>query len=187
MPEPEWAKTLRESITELKASQSVTPNRSDLGDGAGVKAKPGEQVFYGGDDRYTAVGSTDAERATNLYLVKTMCSTVKGYHPSSRLTEVMIAAAEKALKSAPQEIPSFEKNPWGGIKSVDPERFIANTTAEFRAEARKAMVSTTADQGDEWVPTFASSELWRDVHLATTVSASIPRVARPTNPYTLRP
>lgn len=170
---------------QLAKPENVTPNRTDLGDGEGVKAKPGEAVFYGGDDRYTATGSTDAERATNLFLVKTMCSTVRGYRPSSRLNEVMLGAAEKALKGAPVEIPSFEKNPWGGIKSVDPERFIANTTAEMRADARKAMTSTGANQGDEWVPTFASSELWRDVHLATMVSASIPRVAMPTNPYTL--
>ncbi len=182
---------LKAELAELKLqlakpeNADPKPNRTDLGDGAGVKAKPGEAVFYGGDDKYTAVGATDAERATNLFLVKTMCSTTKGYHPSARLNEVMVGAAEKALKSAPVEIPTVEKSGYGGLKSIDPTRFIATTTAEFRADALKAMTSTGANAGDEWVPTFASSELWRDVHLATTVSASIPRVAMPTNPYTL--
>jgi HK97 family phage major capsid protein len=47
------------------------------------------------------------------------------------------------------------------------------------------MVSTTAGSGDEWVPTFATSELWRDIHLATTIAAQFRRVDMPTNPYDL--
>ena len=182
--EPAWAKTLREQNDDLKSLLS-TPKRSELEEG-GVKAKPGEPVFYGGEDKYTAVGSTDAERATNLYLVREMCDTVKGYSPSPRLREVMVGAADKALRGAPREIPAHERNPFGGLKAVDPDRFVAITAAEWRAEARtKAMVSTTANQGDEWVPTFASAELWTDVHLATAVTASVTRVNMPTNPYTL--
>ena len=173
---------LAAEIAELKAA---APQRSDLGDGAGVKAKPGEAVFYGGDDKYTAVGGNDAERATNLYLVKMAAGTNSGYRPSARLMEVMTGAAERALKAPAPEIPTIEKSGYGGLKSIDPTRFVATTTAEFRAEAIKAMTSTGANAGDEWVPTFATSELWRDIHLATTVSASIPRVAMPTNPYTL--
>lgn len=182
--EPAWAKSLREQNAELKAFLT-TPKRTEIGE-AGVQPKPNEPVFYGGDDRYTAVGSTDAERATNLYLVREMCSTAKAYSPSARLREVMRGAADRALKGPPREIPSYEKNPWGGLKALDPDRFVATTAAEWRAEARqKAMTSTGANEGDEWVPTFATSELWTDVHLATAVTASLTRVAMPTNPYTL--
>ena len=163
-----------------------TPNRTELDEG-GVKAKPGEQaVFYGGDDEFTSIGDTDASIATNLFLARTVLGANPNYSPSARLRQVMYGAAEKALKSAPVAIPEFERNPFGGQKAVDPTRFVASSYAKMRAEARaKALSSTGANAGDEWVPTFATSELWRDVHLATSVAAALDRVAMPTNPYTL--
>jgi len=178
------------TVAELKAA-ATKPNRSDLGEGEGVKAKPGEQVVYGGNDKYTFTGSNDADRATNLWLVSEAMKLFaikrgQSYRPSSRLVEVMTKAADKALHGPAREIPSHIPNGYGGLKAIDADGFVGRTHAEWLDEARtKAMVSTTANQGDEWVPTFASSELWTDVHLATAVTASIPRVAMPTNPYTL--
>ena len=166
-----------------------TPNRTVLDEG-GVKAKPGEPVYYGGEDKYTATGGTDAEIATNLFIAKTMVETSSPAgsrnRVSPRFREVMEGAAQKALAAAPDPIPTYAKSGYGGMKAVDPDRFIANGYAALRQEARaKAMTSTGTNAGDEWVPTFASSELWRDVHLETAVAAALDRVAMPTNPYTL--
>jgi len=167
-----------------------TPNRTVLDEG-GVKAKPGEPVYYGGEDKYTATGATDAEIATNLLIAKTMVETPDRAgkvqnRVSPRFREVMEGAAQKALAAAPDPIPTYAKSGYGGMKAIDPDRFVANGHAALRQEARaKAMTSTGTNAGDEWVPTFASSELWRDVHLDTAVAAALDRVAMPTNPYTL--
>lgn len=175
----EQIKGLTDQIAELKALMSK-PQRSELDEG-GTKAKPGEGggVFTGGDDRYTAVGESDAEIATNLYLVKSILDGTRHERMSQRGTEVMVKAAETALKA--------------GLRPVDTKGFYGSNAAAFKydraeyfREARqKAMTSTGANAGDEWVPTFASSELWTDVHLATQVASQIRRVAMPTNPYTL--
>lgn len=184
-PEPESAKGLDiEALTKAIADR-LTPKRSELDEG-GVKAKPGESVFYGGDDQFTSIGDSDASIATNLWLAKAVCSASPNYVASPRLREVMVGAADKALRGAPSPIPEYERNPYGGQKAVDPSRFVATTFSSFRAEARaKALTSTSANAGDEWVPTFATAELWRDVHLETAVAAALERVNMPTNPYTL--
>ena len=178
-------KSLRAAIEELKALM-VTPKRSELEE-SGVKVKPGEApVWYGGDDMFSSAGDTDADVATNLYLVKTLLQSNQNYLASPRLRQTMLNAADAAVAIAPLPIPkTIEVG--GRTKAHDPDGFVGNTYRAFRAEAAatKAMTSTGANAGDEWVPTFASAELWRDVHLATAVSASVPRVAMPTNPYTL--
>ncbi len=189
-PEPEAAKGIDVDALAAKVAALITPKRTELDEG-GVKAKPGEQsVFYGGDDKYTAMGDTDAQIATNLFLVKTMVETPNrsGHREtaSPRLREVMLGAAEKAVRGPGTPVPEYERSPYGGMKAVDPSRFVATSYANLRYEARaKAMTSTGANAGDEWVPTFASSELWRDVHLDTAVAAALERVPMPTNPYTL--
>ena len=105
---------------------------------------------------------------------------------SPRLREVMEGAAQKALRATPDPIPAYAKSGYGGMKAIDPDRFVSGGFKELRQEARaKALSSTGTNAGDEWVPTFASSELWRDVHLETAVAAALDRVAMPTNPYTL--
>ena len=168
-------KAMRDEIADLKAS--IKPQRSELEEG-GVKAKPNEGgTFYGGDDHYTSVGDTDADVATNLYIAKT----VLGDKFSTRGQEVMLRAAEKALKAGPRPVTldtkQFTSESASGFKAI---------RAEYYSDARtKAMVSTTAGSGDEWVPTFAAAELWTDVHLATAIAARIPRVSMPTNPFTL--
>ena len=48
---------------------------------------------------------------------------------------------------------------------------------------QRAMDSTTAAAGDELVPTGMASEVWRDVHLNTVISAFLPRINMPTNPF----
>ena len=182
---PEPAKAIDLDALAAKIAGLMTPKRSELDEG-GVKAKPGESHFYGGDDEYTAVGDSDAAIATNLFLARTVLGANPNYSPSPRLRQVMVGAAEKALKAAPTPIPQIERNPYGGQKAIDPDGFVANSYSKLRAEARaKALASTTANAGDEWVPTFATSELWRDVHLETAVAAALDRVAMPTNPYTL--
>ena len=172
-----------------KIAGLLTPKRTEIDEG-GVKAKPGESVYYGGEDKYTAVGGSDAEIATNLFIAKTMVETASHSgtreRVSPRFREVMEGAAQKALAGTPEPIPTYAKSGYGGMKAVDPDRFVSNGFAALRSEARaKAMTSTGANAGDEWVPTFASSELWRDVHLETAVAAALDRVAMPTNPYTL--
>lgn len=172
------------ALAEIKALLS-TPVRTPIEDD-GIKAKPLERTpISGGDDRYSSVGSDDAEVATNLYLVKTVLEINRNYRPSDRLREVMFNAADRAIRQSYQGQPAYIDGP-AGRKAVDPDRFITGSVARWKAEARaKAMTSTSANAGDEWVPTFASSELWQDFHLATTVAAAFPRVDMPTNPYTL--
>ncbi len=48
---------------------------------------------------------------------------------------------------------------------------------------KRALDSTTASAGDEIVPTGMATEIWRDVHLNTVVSAFLPRINMPTNPF----
>ena len=160
------------------------PNRTDLGEGTGAKAKPGDAVIYGGDDAYTMAGYEDRDVAVNLFLVSKVLEASR-ISPSRRLKQVMYAAAEAGLKAGPSMPDMPIKSDSIGLQVKANHQFVSNSYREFHSEAYKAMTSTGANAGDEWVPTFASSELWRDVHLATTVSASIPRVAMPTNPYTL--
>lgn len=175
------------------------PNRSILEPG-GIKAKPGESaVFYGGDDMYSDVGSTDAEIATNLYLASVVLETPNpktgrpfgdpntgGPSVSERMRHVMVGAATKALQGPGTDIPDYATDGNGYTKAIDVDRFVLKGYRALRREAgTKAMTSTGANAGDEWVPTFATAELWRDVHLQTEVAANIQRVAMTTNPYTL--
>ena len=188
--EPAWAKAIREENAELKA-MLTTPKRTEIPepvDGKGAAPKPGENPVYGGHDMYSLAGHDDASVATNLWLAQKAVSLFDrsgSYRPSQRLREVMVRSAEAAVKAGPRDIPQFIKTGYNGTKAIDPDGFVRKTAAEYRSEVTKAMTSTGANVGDEWVPTFASSELWTDVHLATAVTASIPRVAMPTNPYTL--
>ena len=163
-------KSLRDEIADLKATLTK-PQRSELGD---TPTKGGDAPIYGGDDVYTAAGEDDAEIATNLFIAQTMLGAVKR-DLSPRAREVMVKAAERALK-APKPIET---------KGRADGSFIKSSTAQMRQAAIKAMTSTGAGSGDEWVPTFASSELWRDTHLATQVAGLLRRVDMPTNPYDL--
>ena len=167
---------LKTQIAELTKAMT-TPKRHES-EPEGVPApKPSEQgPIMGGDDQYTLTGETPADVAVNLFLADQVMG-IKGRHLSSRGREVMLKAAESALKSAPVPIKAPGQS--------DNGLFVKGEYAAMRADAYKAMTSTGTNAGDEWVPTFASSELWRDMHLATSVSAQIPRVAMPTNPYTL--
>lgn len=199
--EPEWAKSIRADlaafksqpdpdkrdaeIAELKSrldAYMAEPQRTKLEPGDGKPAaKSGDTpAFYGGDDQYTSVGDDDAEIATNLYIAKTVLSANKSGQRdlSPRGREVMIRAAENALKGGPRKVDV------SGMADHTKGAFKADRAAYY-ADARKAMVSTTSTAGDEWVPTFASAELWTDVHLATAVASRIPRVPMPTNPFTL--
>jgi HK97 family phage major capsid protein len=188
----------------LAAKASTIPNRTNLGDVPtnGIVPKAGETAakYYGGlEAKYMVLGTTDTDIAVGAWLTKTIISatnpkTGRPYAETSlgmpidttRLDEVMVNAATKAIGGQPAEIPDYAPNGYGGLKAVDVDRFVSNSYRMMRESARtKAMVSTTANAGDEWVPTFATSELWREVHTATAVSASITRVAMPTNPYTL--
>lgn len=174
----ESVKALRDELAEIK-SLLTKPQRSELDEG-GIKAKPGESVFTGGDDRYTLTGDGDADVATNLFIAKTFIEGAsqgrRSLSPRGR--QVMLAAAEKGLKGGPAEIRSE-----GKVR--DGHAFTKMQYRLERADAIKAMTSTGAGVGDEWVPTFASAELWRDIHLATTVAAQVRRVDMPTNPYDL--
>ncbi len=179
--EPEWAKALREENASLKALLEK-PARTEIGE-AGVQAKPGsadEAKFYGGDDKFTMVAAGDADVAVNLHIADVMIeAATKGRgRLSARGREVMTAAAEKALRGPVAPIPDQGK-------TSDGNALIKMHYALDRADARKAMTSTGSTSGDEWVPTFATSELWRDIHLATSVAASIRRYDMPTNPYDL--
>ena len=178
-------KALQAEIDGMKAMQaeSLKPARSEL-ETAGVKSKPGqESPITGGDDQYTSIGADDAEVATNLYLAQTVLEgNTKGVRSlSERGREVMVKAADRALRAGPRDVQvdlkQFSPESAAGFKSMRAEY--------FRDARNKAMVSTTASAGDEWVPTFASAELWTDVHLATSIAARIPRVSMPTNPFTL--
>lgn len=156
-------------IAELKALMT-TPARRET-ETPGVQAKSNDPApIYGGDDAYTYVGADDADRATTLYVVSTLLHG-NGKSLSARGREVMEGATKAALGSAPA--------PFRG------DLFVKSTYAGLRSEAVKAMTSTGASGGDEWVPTFASAELWRDVHLATEIASQVRRVEMPTNPYDL--
>ena len=145
---PEPTKSLDIDALAKAISERLTPQRTELDEG-GVKAKSGEPVFYGGDDQFTAIGDTDAAIATNLWLAKAVCEANPNYSPSPRLRQVMVGAADKALKAAPIAIPEYERNMYGGQKAVDPSRFVATTYSSFRADARaKALASTSANAGD---------------------------------------
>jgi len=180
--EPEWAKQLKAQVAEL-----AKPERAPVESG-GIKDRNLEDKpvpITGGFDRFTFVGGTDAERATNLFLVKSICETQRGYRPSARLAEVLLASANRAVRETWQPLPSYVTE-GTHRKAVDPDRMISQMVGELKDEARtKAMTSTGANAGDEWVPNFATSELWQDIHLATAVAANIRRVNMPTNPYDL--
>jgi HK97 family phage major capsid protein len=169
--------SLKAQVAELK-ELLTKPQRTELDEG-GVKAQPGESVFYGGDDRFTYTGDDDAERATNLYLTKVLLEGASNGKRtlSPRGAEVMVKAAEKALRTP------YAIKPEG--KALDGHAIVKTQYGLNRADAIKAMTSTGANAGDDWVPTFASAELWRDIHLATSVAAQIQRVNMPTNPYDL--
>jgi HK97 family phage major capsid protein len=156
-------------IAELKALLT-TPNRPQR-ETAGIVEKSNEApAYYGGDDAYTYTGSTDSERMTNLYLVSQLLSTGKK-SLSARGREVMLKSGDKALRTAPE---------------IKGDSFVQSMYGQMRAEAIKtAMTSTGAGTGDEWVPTFAAADLWRDVHLDTVVANQVNRVAMPTNPFDL--
>ena len=175
---PEATKGIDLDALAAKIHALNTPNRTELDEG-GVKAKPGDSgPVYGGDDKYTSVGSTDAEIGSTLYLASKILG-ITGDNLSARGRQVMVAASEKALRAGPRH---------DGLKSWNPATAAVHRydTAEYFREARaKAMTSTGGNAGDEWVPTFASADLWTDIHLATVVASQIPRVAMPTNPYTL--
>lgn len=180
---------------ELKAA-ILTPKRTNLGDVADGEPvrKSGEAApIYGGDDMYTLSGESDADIATNLWLTSKI---LKGNDPngpvpgrlSQRAEEVMLAAGERALKSAPTPIPEVTTNGMGQKVLSDPGHFVLKTSAAYRQEAYaklKALTAGGVGSGAEWVPTFATSELWRDMHLASTVAPQFRRVDMPTNPYTL--
>ncbi len=169
-------KSLRADIAELKAA-FLTPKRTDLGDvpAGGIVAKGSDTAtFTGGDDLYTLSGEDDAEVGVNLFLTQKMLQAV-GKDLSPRAKHVMLSAGEAALKTAPKII---------SAKGID-ATLVKSQYGQMRTAAYKALVSTTANSGDEWVPTFASSELWRDTHLATQIASLVRRVDMPTNPYDL--
>ena len=167
-------------LAELKLAMT-TPKRTEVEDRPGEPApKPSEKSpFYGGDDKYTWTGESNADVATNLFIAKTMVEGASNGKRtlSPRGLEVMLSAAEAALKSAPAPIVARGQ--------ADGGTFVKGQFGAMRADAYKAMTSTGANAGDEWVPTFASSELWRDMHLETAVASQIRRVDMPTNPYDL--
>jgi HK97 family phage major capsid protein len=180
-------------FAELKA-MLLSPKRTNLGDTDGEPArKSGEAApIYGGDDLYTMTGEDDADIATNLWLTGQILKGNDRNGPvpaqlSERATHVMRAAGERALKSAPKAIPeTTERN--GQKVLTDPGHFVLKSTAAYRAEAYaklKALTAAGVGSGADWVPTFATSELWRDFHLASTVVPQFRRVDMPTNPYTL--
>ena len=160
-------------LAELKALLSK-PARSELDEG-GPKAKAGESpTITGGDDMYTLAGDDAADTAVNLFIARKMLNTVK-LDLSPRGKQVMLAAGEAALKGAPRPV---------AVKGIDTSVIKSQYGLELAA-ARKALTSTGSTSGDEWVPTFASAELWRDTHLATQIASLIRRVDMPTNPYDL--
>jgi hypothetical protein len=168
-----------------------------------IAPKPGERSSISGglEAKYAAAGSTDDELAANLYLADTILrgnglASVNGatmaISPDGRPTglsergrDVMLAAGEAALKSGGRPVAEYESR-GGVLKHTDPAGFAGKQYSAYRAEARtKALTSTTAGSGSEWVPTFATGELWRDFHLASTVVPQFRRFDMPTNPYTL--
>lgn len=163
-------KAIRDELAELKAQ------RSTIAEG-GPAPKPGEApVITGGDDKYSLVGNDDADVAVNLYLARAALQSA-GQDLSPRAKHVMLRAGEAAIKAGPK---SFDTK-----AQADGGSFIKMHYALNRADAYKALTSTGSNAGDEWVPTFASAELWRDTHLATRVASQVRRVDMPTNPYDL--
>ena len=55
--------------------------------------------------------------------------------------------------------------------------------ADWQANLKAAMDSTTAGSGDELVPTGEAAALWADVNVATHVASLFARVDMPTNPF----
>jgi len=128
----------------LATKASVTPNRTDLGDvpANGIIPKPSETAakYYGGlEAKYMQLGSTDTDIAVGAWLAKTVISATnpKTSRPytetpngmpldTSRLTEVMVNAATKAIAGNGAEIPDYAPNGMGGLKAVDPDRFVGN-------------------------------------------------------------
>ena len=55
--------------------------------------------------------------------------------------------------------------------------------ADWQANLKAAMDSTTAGSGDELVPTGEAAALWADVNAATHVASLFARVDMPTNPF----
>lgn len=66
-------------------------------------------------------------------------------------------------------------------ESVDPT-MLANWRINVESAAR-ALDDTTANAGDELLFTGESSEMWRDVHLSTSVASLFRRMQMPTNPF----
>lgn len=196
---PDAIDDIAAGVADRLGGNKAYQDGSFYGGGGFVLEKPGQSStpIYGGDDKYTDAGRTDAEIATNLSLVK---SILTAFDPrtgqpmvhdwtgaplvSDRLRQVMVGAAEQALRRAPADVPEYISNGFGGQKALDPGGFVGKGYRAMRSAA-KAMTSTGGNAGDEWVPTFASAELWRDIHLATEVSPNVVRVNMPTNPYTL--
>ena len=167
---------LKDQIAALTKAMSTPARREVETDGQPAPKPSDTGPIYGGDDQYTLTGESDADVAVNLWLAGKVLAN-HGKKLPARGQEVMVKSAEKALKTAPSPIVAKGQS--------DKGLFVKGEYGALRAAAYKAMTSTGANAGDEWVPTFASSELWRDMHLATVVSAQIPRVAMPTNPYDL--
>lgn len=158
--------SLKASVEELK-SLLATPARPQREEpGVVAKASDGPAI-YGGDDRYTWSGENDADRAVNLFVTGELLR-ASGKSLTPRAKDVMTKAAEAALRTSP---------------AMTGDLFTKSSYAGLRGEAFKAMTSTGSGTGDEWVPTFAAAELWRDVHLETVVAAQVRRVDMPTNPF----
>jgi HK97 family phage major capsid protein len=95
------------------------------------------------------------------------------------LTDRIAELETKAAKPARSELEE------AGTKAKPGDASPAYGGDDARAEARKAMVSTTAGLGRRVGPDVRDAELWRDIHLATTIAAQFRRVDMPTNPYDL--
>jgi len=86
------------------------------------------------------------------------------------MTQLDLSIARSVLEAA-------EKNP----QDVNP-RMLADWRVNLDA-ANRALDDTTANAGDELVPTLEDSELWRDVHLMTSVASLFPTIVMPSNPF----
>lgn len=69
------------------------------------------------------------------------------------------------------------------ILRVDPRE--TNYYTEHFMPAMRAMDSTTAGEGDEWVPTELSSQMIERINLPLRVAGLFPSIPMPTNPYDL--
>ena len=65
----------------------------------------------------------------------------------------------------------------------DPADVNPRLLADWQANLKAAMDSTTAGAGDELVATGEAAALWADVNVATHVASLFPRVDMPTNPF----